>query len=66
MILELSRRLGAGLLVVGAFGQPTDREFILGLVTRTLLRDSAVPRLLISPNRPGRGGAAGAISRPAF
>lgn len=42
-LLERARHLGAGLLVMGAYGQPTWREFALGSVTRTLLRESEVP-----------------------
>jgi nucleotide-binding universal stress UspA family protein len=33
----------AGLLVMGAYGQPTLREFFIGSVTRTLLESCAVP-----------------------
>ena len=39
-------RLGAGLLVMGAYGQPSLREFIVGSVTRTILRESPVPVFL--------------------
>jgi nucleotide-binding universal stress UspA family protein len=43
VILEQSGRLGAGLLVMGVYGQPTLREFIVGSVTRTVLSESPVP-----------------------
>jgi nucleotide-binding universal stress UspA family protein len=43
ILLDELRRLDAGLLVMGAYGQPALREFFLGSVTRTLLRQSAVP-----------------------
>ena len=43
VILEQSGRLGAGLLVMGAYGQATLREFIVGSVTRTVLSESPVP-----------------------
>jgi nucleotide-binding universal stress UspA family protein len=39
-ILDWVRSLGAGLLVMGAYGQPTLREFFLGSVTRTVLKES--------------------------
>lgn len=42
-LLEEVRRLEAGLLVMGAFGQSAIREFLLGSVTRTLLKESPVP-----------------------
>jgi nucleotide-binding universal stress UspA family protein len=45
-ILELARQLGAGLLVMGAYGQPVAREFFLGSVTRTVLKESPVPLFL--------------------
>ena len=41
-ILGEAQRLGAGLLVMGAYGQPTVREFFLGSVTRSVLEDTAV------------------------
>ena len=46
VILEQVRRLGAGLLVMGAYGQPTLREFFVGSVTRTILEESPVPVFL--------------------
>lgn len=41
-----ARRLNAGLLVMGAYGQSTLREFFFGSVTRTLLRESTAPLFL--------------------
>jgi nucleotide-binding universal stress UspA family protein len=46
VILEQARELNAGLVVMGAYGQPTLREFFFGSVTRTLLRESPVPLFL--------------------
>jgi nucleotide-binding universal stress UspA family protein len=45
-ILAALPSLGAGLLVMGAYGQPTLREFFLGSTTRTLLKQSPVPLFL--------------------
>jgi len=45
VILEQVRRLGAGLLVMGAYGQPVLREFFIGSVTRTMLKECPVPVL---------------------
>ncbi len=45
-ILEEARRLGAGLLVMGAYGQPVLREFFLGSVTRSILAACPIPMLL--------------------
>jgi nucleotide-binding universal stress UspA family protein len=45
-ILEQVEELKAGLLVMGAYGQPALREFFLGSVTRTLLQRSPVPVFL--------------------
>ncbi|MCI0461227.1 MAG: universal stress protein [Gemmataceae bacterium] len=45
-ILERARALDAGLLVLGAYGQPTLREFFLGSVTRSLVRESTIPLFL--------------------
>jgi nucleotide-binding universal stress UspA family protein len=42
-ILERVEALGAGLLVMGAYGQSALREFFLGSVTREMLRRSPVP-----------------------
>jgi nucleotide-binding universal stress UspA family protein len=38
--------LRAELMVMGAYGQPVLREFLLGSVTKTVLRDSPVPLFL--------------------
>ena len=46
LILEQAQRLGAGLLVMGAYGQATLREFVLGSVTRTVLKETTVPLFL--------------------
>jgi nucleotide-binding universal stress UspA family protein len=45
VILEQICRLGAGLLVMGAYGQPVVREFFVGSVTRTMLQECPVPLL---------------------
>jgi nucleotide-binding universal stress UspA family protein len=42
-ILDEVRRLKAGLLVMGAYGQPVVREALLGSATRTILKESHVP-----------------------
>jgi nucleotide-binding universal stress UspA family protein len=44
-ILEQVRHLDAGLLVMGAYGQPVLREFFVGSVTRTMLAQCPVPVL---------------------
>ncbi len=46
VILEQARRLNAGLLVMGAYGQTVLREFFLGSVTRKMLDESPVPLFL--------------------
>ena len=43
VILGKIRYLEASLLVMGAYGQPVLREFFLGSVTRTVLKESPVP-----------------------
>lgn len=45
-LLDQVRQLQVGLLVMGCYGQPGLREFILGSVTRTVLRRSSVPLFL--------------------
>ena len=45
-VLEEARRLGAGLLVMGAYGQPVLREFFLGSVTRSILAACPIPMFL--------------------
>ena len=42
-IIERVESLDAGLLVMGAYGQPVLREIFIGSVTRTLLLKSPVP-----------------------
>ncbi len=46
VILEEVRRLKAGLLVMGAYGQPILREYFVGSVTRKLFEESPVPLFL--------------------
>jgi nucleotide-binding universal stress UspA family protein len=46
VLLDQIAKLNAGLLVMGAYGQPTLREFLLGSVTRTLLKDAKIPLFL--------------------
>ncbi len=43
VILDEVRRLNAGLIVMGTHGQPVLREFLIGSVTSTILKDSRVP-----------------------
>jgi nucleotide-binding universal stress UspA family protein len=45
-IIEESRRLGAGLLVMGAYGQPVLREFFFGSTTQALVRETTIPLFL--------------------
>jgi nucleotide-binding universal stress UspA family protein len=45
-ILEWMPTTGAGLLVMGAYGQPRVREFFLGSATKSLLKRSPVPMFL--------------------
>jgi nucleotide-binding universal stress UspA family protein len=45
-LLERAKTLGAGLLVIGAYGHSRLTEFILGGVTRTVLRRMKCPVLL--------------------
>ncbi len=46
VILDQARQLGAGLLVMGAYGKPVLREFFLGSVTRSLLDESPIAMFL--------------------
>lgn len=46
VILKQARERGAGLIVMGAYGQPGWKELLFGSVTRTVLRDSRVPLFL--------------------
>ncbi len=43
VILEQCESLRAGLLVMGTYGQPVVREFFIGSVTGTILRENPVP-----------------------
>lgn len=46
VLLRKAAETGAGLVVIGAYGHSRLREFILGGVTRTVLRDMKCPVLL--------------------
>jgi nucleotide-binding universal stress UspA family protein len=46
VLLDQIRQHNGSLLVMGAYGQPMLREFFLGSVTRTLLKESPVPLFL--------------------
>lgn len=46
VLLEYMHQVKAGLLVMGAYGRSTLREFFAGSVTRTMLRASPVPLFL--------------------
>lgn len=46
VILEQAELLRAGLIVMGAYGEPVLREFFLGSVSRTIIEESRVPILL--------------------
>jgi nucleotide-binding universal stress UspA family protein len=46
LLLNHASDMGADLLVMGAYGHSRLREFILGGVTRSLLREMTVPVLL--------------------
>lgn len=46
VLLDQARQLGAGLLVMGAYGQPVLREFFLGSATRSLLAECTIPMFL--------------------
>jgi len=45
-ILDQAKQLGAGLLVMGAYGQPALREFFFGSMTRSMLAARTVPLFL--------------------
>jgi nucleotide-binding universal stress UspA family protein len=47
-LLAAAKRLGANLLVTGAFGHPRLQEFIFGGATRTFLNASDAPSLFLS------------------
>lgn len=46
VILDVAKDLAAELIVMGAYGKPTLREFLFGTVTRTVLESSPVPLFL--------------------
>jgi nucleotide-binding universal stress UspA family protein len=46
VIAEQVRRLGAGMLVIGAYGQAALREFFFGSVTRAALSGCPIPLFL--------------------
>jgi nucleotide-binding universal stress UspA family protein len=46
LLLKRAKQLNAGLIVMGAYGQPALREFFLGSVTRKLLGESSIPLFL--------------------
>jgi len=46
VLLDHVRRLGAGLLVMGAFGQSAIQEFLIGSATRTIINSCPVPLFL--------------------
>ena len=46
VLVEKAAQVNAGLIVAGTFGQPVLKEFFLGSVTRTLLRDGQIPLFL--------------------
>ena len=45
-VLNMARELEAGLIVMGAYGQPVLREFFLGSVTRRVLSECEIPMFL--------------------
>lgn len=45
-IMNVARDVSAGLIVLGAYGQPRYREFLLGSVTSTMLNTCAIPLFL--------------------
>jgi nucleotide-binding universal stress UspA family protein len=45
-LVEEVHRLGAGLVVMGAYGKPAVREFFFGSVTRAMLREKSAPLFL--------------------
>ena len=42
-LLDRAKEFGAGLIVMGVYGQPILREFFVGSTTRTMLKESPVP-----------------------
>jgi len=45
-LLDMAKRVGAGLVVMGAYGKSQVRDFFLGSVTRSMLDKSGVPLFL--------------------
>ena len=43
VLLKQAREVSAGLIVMGVYGQPLMREFLLGSTTRTMLKETPVP-----------------------
>lgn len=43
ILLQRARDVGAGLIVMGVFGQPMLREFLVGSTTRKMLRETSAP-----------------------
>lgn len=48
MLIEGARRMGAGMLVAGAFGHPRFQQFIFGGATRSLMQAEGPPSLFLS------------------
>jgi nucleotide-binding universal stress UspA family protein len=48
LLIEAAHRLGAQLMVAGAFGHPRFQHFIFGGTTRTLLDQTSGPALFLS------------------
>lgn len=46
LILDHARRIQASLIVMGAYGQPAIKEFLMGSVTKTVLEQAEVPVFL--------------------
>lgn len=46
VLLDAAKKIKAGLIVMGAYGQPRFRELVLGSVTKTLVKKSPVPLFL--------------------
>jgi nucleotide-binding universal stress UspA family protein len=45
-LLEMSRQIEAGMIVLGCYGQPRMREFLFGSVTKRILAETTVPLFL--------------------
>ena len=46
-LLSLAADVSAGLLAMGCYGNSRAREWVLGGVTRTILRSMTVPTLMV-------------------